>query len=140
MKKYSKIICMFMIVLTLTTSCHYVFANNQQQIINDGGSSTTSGDNFGGGFNPDQIPSGDINDVGKTKGIFDNIYTTVLFLIQIASVAGIIICGIRYMYASADSKADIKAGMMPLVIGIILVFCASTVAQFVANVFEQTVK
>lgn len=139
MKKYSKIICMLMMVLTLTISCHYVFANNQQQIINEGGS-TSSGDSFGGGFDPSQIPSGNIEDVGKTKGIFDNIYTTVLFLIQVASVAGIIICGIRYMYASADAKADIKAGMMPLVIGIILVFCASTVAQFVVKVFEQTVQ
>lgn len=139
MKKYIKIICMLMMVLTLTISCHYVFANNQQQIINEGGS-TSSGNSFGEGFDPSQIPSGNIEDVGKTKGIFDNVYTTVLFLIQVASVAGIIICGIRYMYASADAKADIKAGMMPLVIGIILVFCASTVAQFVAKVFEQTVK
>lgn len=139
MKKYSKIICMLMILFMITFPVSDVFGAPTQGTDAVGGL-TTNNNNFGGGFDPGQIPSGNIEDVGKTKGIFDNIYTTVLFLIQVASVAGIIICGIRYMYASADAKADIKAGMMPFVIGIILVFCASTVAQFVAKVFEQTVK
>lgn len=134
MKRYGKIICILMIVFTITSSFYYVFGADVM-LTGD-----TSSGNFGSGFDPGQIPGGNINSVGKTKGIFDNIFTTILFFIQMASVAGIIICGIRYMYASADSKADIKKSMLPLVIGIILVFCASTVVSFVAKIFEQTVK
>ena len=37
------------------------------------------------------------------------------------------------MFASADQKADIKKGMIGLVIGAILVFAASTVVQFIIS-------
>ena len=36
------------------------------------------------------------------------VWGTVLLILQILSVAAIVIAGIRYMFASADGKADIK--------------------------------
>lgn len=134
--KKNKILSILLIIFVILLISNPVFAHSPS-LDGGGGSSSNVPDTFGGGFDYNQVPQGNINEVGETKGIFDNIFTTVLFLIQIASVAGIIFCGIRYMYSSADRKADIKAGMIPLVIGIVLVFCASTVAQFVVKVFTQ---
>lgn len=133
MKKYGKIVSMFMIIFIVAFSfCNIFAASTGDVIIADNG--------FGNGFDPSKIPNGNIDDVGKTKGVFGNIYTTILFFIQMASVAGIIVCGIRYMYSSSDTKADIKKSMLPLVIGIVLVFSASTVAQFVVKIFEDVAK
>ena len=74
--------------------------------------------------------SGGINKVDTAVG---SIWSTVLTILQIAAVAAIVIAGVRYMFASADQKADIKKGMIGLVIGAILVFAASTVVQFIIS-------
>ncbi|MDD3304481.1 MAG: TrbC/VirB2 family protein [Clostridia bacterium] len=118
--KKNKILVVLLLICVGIIMCNFVFASS----------------GFGGGF---EVPKNGttIDQVGKTKGIFDNVFTTIITLIQIASVAGIVFCGVRYMYASADKKADIKSGLIPLTIGIALVFCASTVAQFVMKVFTQ---
>lgn len=65
------------------------------------------------------------------------VWSTVLTILQIAAVAAIVIAGVRYMFASADQKADIKKGMIGLVIGAVLVFAASTVVQFIVTATNQ---
>lgn len=91
--------------------------------------------NVGGGFNPGYINNGD--DVDAIKKPIDTIYSTILLILQIASVAGVLIAGLRYMYSSADTKADIKKRMIPLVIGLVLVFGATTIIQFVINASNE---
>lgn len=65
------------------------------------------------------------------------VWSTVLTILQIAAVAAIVIAGVRYMFASADQKADIKKGMIGLVVGAVLVFAASTVVQFIVTATNQ---
>ena len=71
--------------------------------------------------------------IGKVNTAVGTIWSTVLTILQILAVAAIVIAGVRYMFASADQKADIKKGMIGLVIGAILVFAASTVVQFIIS-------
>ncbi len=69
----------------------------------------------------------------------NKIWGTVLLILQMAAIAAVVIAGIRYMFASADQKAEIKKSMIGLVIGAILVFAASIVLQFIVNVTNEVV-
>ena len=68
-----------------------------------------------------------------TAGV-DKIWGSVLVIVQIVSVACVVFAGLRYMYSTPDKKADIKRGLIYLVIGATFVFAASTVIRFIYNV------
>ena len=76
-------------------------------------------------------------DANGSIGTIDNaagkIWGTLLTIFQILAIAAIVVAGIRYMFASADQKADIKKSLVVLVIGAILVFGASTVAKIIMD-------
>ena len=81
---------------------------------------------------PSSVTGGNASEtITNTAG---SIWNTVLILFQILAIAAIIIAGIRYMFASADSKADIKKQLVPLVAGAVLVFGATTIIQVIINV------
>ena len=62
---------------------------------------------------------------------------TVITVVQILAVAAVVIAGVRYMFAGADKKAEIKDSMIALVIGGILVFAASSVIKIITDVGSQ---
>lgn len=92
----------------------------------------------GDGFNKSNIADGTAN--GKIKRSAQRIWGSFTLIAQILSFAGIVILGIRYMYMSADQRADVKKTFVYLVIGMILVFSASTVVQFVTNASTTVLK
>ena len=49
----------------------------------------------------------------------------------IASVIILMVLGVKYMLGSVEEKADYKKSFMPLIIGIILVVSATTIASFI---------
>ncbi len=63
-----------------------------------------------------------------------NVWATVLLILQVLAVAAIIIAGLRYMFASADSKADIKKQTLFLVLGAVLVFGASFLINMIVEI------
>lgn len=80
-------------------------------------------------------PSGSANaNISKLAG---NIWGTVAVIVQILAIAAIVLAGVRYMFASADEKADIKKQTVILVVGAILVFAAVPIAGFIANTANQ---
>ena len=62
-----------------------------------------------------------------------NIWDTVATIVQILSIAAVVFAGLRYMFASADQKADIKKSMGILAVGALLVFGATTILQLIAG-------
>lgn len=64
-------------------------------------------------------------------------WNTVTLILQILAVAAIVFAGVRYMFASADAKADIKKQTIGLVVGAILVFGASMIVNFIINVISE---
>ena len=58
------------------------------------------------------------------------VWGTVVTIVQILAFAALVFAGVRYMFASADQKADIKKGMGYLALGGILVFGAASVVKF----------
>lgn len=78
-------------------------------------------------------PSGG-NAITGITGKVNDIWATVASIIQILAIAAIIIAGVRYMFSSADTKADIKGQTIILVVGAVLVFAAVPLAQFIQKI------
>lgn len=78
--------------------------------------------------------------ISKVDTSVKKVWGTVTTIVQILAFAAVIFAGLRYMFASADQKADIKKGLMMLALGSVLVFAASTVVQFVVNVGKDVLE
>lgn len=75
----------------------------------------------------------------KFNSAKSNIWGVLLTVLQVASIAGVIFAGVRYMFASSDSKADMKKSMIYLIIGMVIVFSASTVVRLTTRTFNEIV-
>lgn len=118
MKKSKKIFLRVLPVLMLAVmliSSNFIFAANEPI--------STDFSNLSGGSAS--------NTLSKTT---KNIWSTVTLILQILAVAAIVFAGVRYMFASADAKADIKKQLVILVLGAVLVFGASTIIQIIVKV------
>ena len=62
---------------------------------------------------------------------------TIITVVQILAVAAVVVAGVRYMFAGADKKSEIKDSMIVLVVGGILVFAASSVIKIITDVGKQ---
>lgn len=70
----------------------------------------------------------------NSTNMVKRVWGIILTVLQVAAIAALVFAGVRYMFASADQKADIKKSMGTLAIGAILVFGASTVVQILTTV------
>lgn len=59
---------------------------------------------------------------------------TVNTVVKYASFAGVVFVGLRYMFASAEGKSQIKDSLVPMTLGVVLVFAATTVVDFIIKV------
>ena len=81
----------------------------------------------------DTAVSGGSASTNATNAV-QGIWKTVLLILQILAVAAIVIAGVRYMFASADAKADIKIQTITLVVGAVLVFGASGIINMITSI------
>jgi len=93
----------------------------------------------GVGYDEPCIPSVGNNQVNTVITTVDKVWASVILIVQIVSVGCMAFAGVRYMFASADQKADIKKGLIYLVIGATLVFATSTVIKFVFNIGNEII-
>lgn len=88
-------------------------------------------------FAADPLKPGDLNatygDSEDLKLKAGNIMGMIRNVAVIASVIIIMILGVKYMLGSIEEKAEYKKSFMPLIIGIILVVAASSIATFIFN-------
>ncbi len=77
------------------------------------------------------------NGIGTVNTAVSKVWSTVLTILQILAVAAIVFAGVKYMFASAEGKADIKNGMIGLVVGAILVFGASAIVKMILNASKE---
>ena len=77
---------------------------------------------------------------GKITGLTSSIWGTVAVVVQTLAIAAIVLAGIRYMFAPAEKKGDIKQETVVLVVGAILVFAAVPVAQFISGAATEIIK
>ena len=83
-------------------------------------------------IDPSEI-TGSTSGTGSTE--IANVGKSIVGILQtvgiILSVIVLIILGIKYMMGSAEEKADYKKSMIPYLVGAVLIFAASALAQVV---------
>lgn len=87
---------------------------------------------FAAKLEPTQITPtyGDVGSLQKTAG---KIMGMIRNIAVIASVIIIMILGVKFMLGSVEEKAEYKKSFMPLIIGIVLVVAATSIATFIFN-------
>ncbi|MBP3256170.1 MAG: TrbC/VirB2 family protein [Clostridia bacterium] len=114
MRKQVKVITtILMVIAVLFTISNFVFgASTIAQLSNVGTISGASG----------------ITNLGK------QIVGILQIVGAIIAVVVLTVLGIKYMMGSAEEKAEYKKTMIPYVIGAILVFAATTIANVIVNI------
>lgn len=97
-------------------------------------------DTVGGSFDYNLIPKAENFSNDYTRVPVKRLWSTLILIFQIASVGGTVFAGVRYMYSSAEQKADMKKSMIHLIIGLVIVFSASTVIGIVTGTFNDILK
>ena len=88
-----------------------------------------------GSFNTNQMQNlGNGSSIASADKAVNKIWGTVTLILQILAVAAIVFAGVRYMFASADGKADIKKQTIGLIVGAVLVFGATMIVNFIVSV------
>ena len=117
MKNFNKIMTMLVLVVAVFAFITPVFAS---PIIDYNITDHSGGDRL-----------------GTAEKAVSKAWNTIRLILQIAAVAAVIFAGVRYMFASADQKADIKKSMGILAIGAALVFGATFVIDFIVTLTEE---
>ena len=78
----------------------------------------------------------DPNSVTTFSNLGDTILTFLQILSGITAVVMIAITGFRYIVETPEVKGELKKNMLPIVIGIILVFFAASIAKFFLGMFK----
>lgn len=65
-----------------------------------------------------------------------NIIWIVNTVVRYAAFGGILVLGLKYMFASAEGKSQMKTNVGGLIIGIVFVFLASTVVDYIIDIGE----
>ena len=108
-KKIIKGITMLVMILTICSIAFNVFALTPGEVTGDSATAKVTGiDTLGN----------NIVKILQTVGV-------------VLSVIILIVLGIKYMMGSAEEKADYKKSMIPYLVGAILIFAASALAQVV---------
>ena len=63
----------------------------------------------------------------------NNIFGTIRILIRVTAVFGIVLQGVRYMYAGPESKGKIKQSLIYIIIGALLVFGVDIVISIITR-------
>lgn len=66
-------------------------------------------------------------------------FSTFTYIAQFIVVGAIIFVGIKYIFAGADGRAELKSKSVYFIIGIILVFATTNVLSFVSDIINETI-
>ena len=110
MKKTMKITCVILAVMMMFATVSTVFA---------------------AAITPSSISGGTSVDTSGITTLGNKLVTVLTTIGVVLSVIMLIVLGIKYMMGSAEEKAEYKKTMMPYLVGAVLIFSASMIANVV---------
>ena len=117
--KTSKIICIIILAITLIMVCTTSFA-----------AKTIDPTKYDPGKS---FEAQDYDDaIAKVSQIYSVIYSVAI----IASVIMTMVLGIKYMTGSVEQKAEYKKTVIPVIIGLLLIFTITTIVQIILSVMQ----
>lgn len=87
--------------------------------------------------NAPSIPSNNVTNIDKIDKATKNLWGDFSVIVQVIAISVIVFTGLRYMFASSDSRADIKVQTVLLMLGAILVFAAVPITKLIVNVVKD---
>lgn len=75
----------------------------------------------------------------KFDNLFNDVFGTILTLLKVVAVAGIMITGVKYMYAGPSDKGQIKQSLIYIIIGTILVFGVELFVNLISNAWNSAI-
>ena len=114
-KKLMKVLSVVLVVMTLVTISTSVFAE----------------------FTPGSVTPTDLENDSKVVTTGNQIVGAIRTIGMIASVAILMVLGIKYMMGSAEEKAEYKKTFIPYIVGALLLFAAAALAENLYNVFSN---
>lgn len=82
----------------------------------------------------------DISQASNLNTLTGTIWSTFEGIISVLMVGIVVFYGVKYMWSSSNEKADLKKGMVPMVIGAILIMCTLQILQFVVDISEPVLE
>lgn len=67
------------------------------------------------------------------------IFSTFMYIANIAAILGVIYVGVRYIFSGASGKADLKAKSGQFVIGVILTFATINVLTYISKIINEVI-
>ena len=113
MKKLNKILSIFMLVIVVCAFAMPVFAGNITPNFTGFEGSSAGTTAFG--------------------NLFKNAWSTIQTIANFIALVMVVFAGVRYMFASADAKADIKKQTVILIVGAVFIFAAGNIVNLIAN-------
>lgn len=87
---------------------------------------------FAGDYRPSQVKTDTaVEGADKVKSVGNNVTSVIRIVGTIVAVAILIVLGIKYMMGSAEEKAEYKKTLFPYIVGAVLIFAASNLADVV---------
>ncbi len=124
MKKISKILLILPLIITVSIGVLQTEVRAEEDVeILDG---ITIG--------PKEPNDSAINGV---KAVVENILGFLQLLSGLLAVILIAVTGFRYIVDTPDVKSELKKSMVPIIVGLLLVFFATTIAKFFVGIFEN---
>lgn len=80
------------------------------------------------------------NNINTINTGASRLWGSILTILQFVAFGAIVFAGIKYMFASADQKAEVKKSLGILAIGALLVFAASTIVGFIVSAAEEVIQ
>lgn len=94
---------------------------------------------FADDFSPSSVtPNSSANGATNVQNVGENILGMIRVVGTIISVGVVMVLGVKYMMGSAEEKASYKKTMIPYLVGAVLLFAASNLAQYIFN-FSQSI-
>ena len=79
----------------------------------------------------------DVDGAGELGNVANKILSFLQVASGIAAVVVIAVTGFRYIIETPEVKGELKKNMFPIIVGILLVFFAATIANFFIGIFAK---
>lgn len=80
---------------------------------------------------------GEVVGTDKLSSLAGRILTFLQIASGIAAVIMIAVTGFRYIIETPEVKGELKKNMFPIIVGIVLVFFATSIAKFFIGIFNE---
>lgn len=91
-------------------------------------------------INPDNYKPNDLNYQQDTMIAFKkarNIMTAITTTGVVVSIVTVMVLGIKYMIGSVEERAEYKKTMIPILVGMIMLFCTSTIVSIIYRITTE---